>query len=54
MIEREIYRMQTPYRDNLVVRGYQFGKGQKKRVLSDRCVVMKFNSFTYAHSLSKP
>lgn len=29
MIEREIYRMQTPYRDDLVVKGYQFGKGQK-------------------------
>lgn len=29
MIEREIYRMQTPYREDLVVKGYQFGKGQK-------------------------
>ena len=29
MIEREIYRMQTPYRDDFVVKGYQFGKGQK-------------------------
>lgn len=29
MIEREIYRMQTPYRDDLVVKGYQFGKGQQ-------------------------
>lgn len=29
MIEREIYRMQTPYRDDLIVKGYQFGKGQK-------------------------
>lgn len=29
MIEREIFRMQTPYREDLVVKGYQFGKGQK-------------------------
>ena len=29
MIEREIFRMRTPYRDDLVVKGYQFGKGQK-------------------------
>ncbi len=29
MIEREIFRMQTPYRDDMVVKGYQFGKGQK-------------------------
>jgi len=29
MIEREIFRMQTPYRDDLVVKGYQFGKGEK-------------------------
>ncbi len=29
MTEREIFRMQTPYRDDLVVKGYQFGKGQK-------------------------
>lgn len=29
MIEREIFRMQTPYREDLVVKGYQFGKGRK-------------------------
>ena len=29
MIERELFRMQTPYREDLVVKGYQFGKGQK-------------------------
>lgn len=29
MIEREIFRMQTPYREDFVVKGYQFGKGQK-------------------------
>lgn len=29
MIEREIYRMESPYRDDLVIRGYQFGKGEK-------------------------
>ncbi len=29
MIEREIFRMQTPYREDLVVKGYRFGKGQK-------------------------
>lgn len=29
MIEREIYRMKSPYRDDFVVKGYQFGKGQK-------------------------
>ena len=29
MIEREIFRMKTPYRADLVVKGYQFGKGQK-------------------------
>ena len=29
MIEKEIFRMQTPYREDFVVKGYQFGKGQK-------------------------
>lgn len=29
MLEREIFRMKTPYREDLVVKGYQFGKGQK-------------------------
>lgn len=29
MIEREIFRMQTPYREDMVIKGYQFGKGQK-------------------------
>ncbi|MFI3238092.1 MAG: M14 family metallopeptidase [Lachnospiraceae bacterium] len=29
MIEKEIYRLQTPYRNDMVVKGFQFGKGEE-------------------------